>query len=74
MEGGAEMTAAILKTRPAAPPGIDTAVDPTRLARLFRLDLLRVGPRRELVCRWHRDAAGHLAAAWEPDISLAPLL
>jgi hypothetical protein len=72
IEGGAEMTAAILDFRPAAPPGsalpADTAAD---FLRLFALD--RLPPvRRRLVCRWHRDADGRLASSWEPDIVLLP--
>jgi hypothetical protein len=64
------MTAAILDFRPAAPPGhVPVPGAATALAQLFALDRLPSG-RRQLVCRWHRDAKGRLSAVWEPDIVL----
>jgi hypothetical protein len=38
------------------------------LARLFALDRLPA-ERPQLVCHWHRDADGRLAAAWERDVA-----
>jgi hypothetical protein len=42
----------------------------TDLVRLFGLD--RRSSNRRLVCCWHRDADGRLAATWEPDILVLP--
>ena len=65
------MKAAILDTRirPADAPGAVEKVekrDARRdLTRLFALHRLPGRPR--LVCHWHRDIDGRLAAAWELD-------
>jgi len=60
------MNATILDFRP---PGAAAARDARRdLARLFALDRLPA-ERPRLVCHWHRDADGRLAAAWEHDVA-----
>lgn len=56
------MTTATLDIRPAAPGAV------ANLVRLFGLDRLPE-PRPRLVCRWHTDADGRLACAWELDIT-----
>jgi hypothetical protein len=53
--------------KPDAVPFNAAAID---LVRLFGLD--RLSSNRRLVCRWHRETHGRLAAIWEPDIPLLP--
>ena len=61
------MTTAILNRRPANVPGLDLSESSTaELARIVALD--RIPTRRQLVCRWRRDAAGRIVASWQPDI------
>jgi hypothetical protein len=64
------MNATILDTRirPTDAPGAVENKDARRdLACLFALD--RLPGRPSLVCHWHRDADGRLAAAWELDVA-----
>ena len=62
------MTTATLDARPAVRPAPAAPGAATNLVRLFALDRLPE-QRPRLVCRWHRDADGRLAGAWEPDIA-----
>ena len=69
---GSECAPGILAIRSAAEPGdVQPIAAATDLVRLFALDVLPA-VRRQLLCRWHRDADGRLACTWEPDIVLIP--
>lgn len=61
------MTTAILDVRPAvAPEFAAREIAASDLTRLFSRDRAPAVTRR-LICRWHRDADGRLAATWHHD-------
>jgi hypothetical protein len=69
---GSECAPGITDMRPAAEPGaVQSTAAAIDLVRLFALDDLPA-VRRQLLCRWHRDADGRLACTWEPDMVLIP--
>jgi hypothetical protein len=66
------MTAAILEIRRDARPTTVRPNDATE-TRLRAVVPFRPTKRwRRLICRWQREADGHLACAWEPDICPGP--